>query len=85
MYHATFLKMNIPVEKEEILGSPVCQLKASPEFIKHAQKMGFETLGDITSVGWGELQRHEKFTYSWFNELVRILEEHHILHLLEKQ
>jgi hypothetical protein len=84
MYHATFLKMNIPVEKREILCTPLCQIKASPEFKQQAQEMGFETLSHITSVGWGELQRHEKFTYSWFNELVCILEDHQILHLLEK-
>jgi hypothetical protein len=84
MYHATFFKMNITVEKTEILCSPICQLEANLEFKQHAQEMGFETLGHITSVGWGELQRHEKFNYSWFNELVRILEAHHILHLLEK-
>jgi hypothetical protein len=84
MYHATFLKMNIPVEKEEILCSPICQLDASPEFVQKTKEMGFENLGQITATGWGSLQRHKEFTYSWFNELVRILECHHVLHLLEK-
>jgi hypothetical protein len=84
MYHATFLKMNIPVEKEEILCRPVCQVVANSAFVQKTQAMGFETLGQITAIGWGELQRHEKFDYLWFNELVCIFEDYQMLHLLEK-
>ncbi|MFD0795469.1 hypothetical protein ACFQZX_17740 [Mucilaginibacter litoreus] len=76
--------MKISEEQQEILSMPVCQLGASSGFVKKTQAMGFETLRQVTAKGWGALQQHEQFDYLWFNELVRLLEDCRLLHMLEK-
>ena len=59
------------------------QLPVSEHFKEKSVEMGFSTLRDITDIGWGKLLKRDKFCYSWFNELVRLLKVQGLLGLLE--
>ncbi len=71
-------------EPVDILLLPLEQLQLSSYCTNYSKTLGFKTLRDITERGWGGLQSMEGFSYIWFNELAKFLEDHHLLYLLEK-
>lgn len=75
--------MDLQPNADDTLLKPIDELGTSPEFIKKSQELGFSNLKEITSKGWGELQRLPGFEYGWFNELVKLLEYYQLLQLLE--
>jgi hypothetical protein len=71
------------LNNEEFIDLLIEQLPVSDYFKSKSIELGFSTLREITDIGWGKLLKKEKFCYSWFNELVRLLKVRGLLALLE--
>ena len=68
-----------------VLDTPLTELAGvSPDFVRMSAHFGFDCIRQMTDRGWGELMRMDGFDYGWFNELVRFLNGHGLLDLLEK-
>ncbi|RLJ77364.1 hypothetical protein BCL90_2449 [Pedobacter alluvionis] len=70
---------------EEFIDLLIDQLPVSDSFKLKSVELGFSTLRDITNVGWGKLMKLDGFCYTWFNELVKLLNRRGLLELLESK
>lgn len=68
-----------------ILDTPIAKLALTEDFKKKSAELGFITIRQMTDKGWGELLIMDGFCYTWFNELVRFLKSHDLLHYLESK
>jgi len=71
-------------EKAKILEQPVEQLGLSQGCIYYLKNTGFSNLSEVTAAGWQGLRESADFDYLYFNELVRFLDQYHMVHLMEK-
>ncbi len=70
--------------RHPILDSPLSELHGlSPDFIRKSKQLGFDNIRQMTDRGWVELTRMKGFDYCWFNELVRFMNGHGLLNMLE--
>ncbi|MBK1439814.1 hypothetical protein JHJ32_07455 [Parapedobacter sp. ISTM3] len=77
--------MATPLNHHPVLDSPLSELHGiSSDFIRISKNLGFKNIRQMTDRGWGELMRMDGFDYGWFNELVRYLDRHGLLDMLEK-
>jgi hypothetical protein len=67
----------------EFLDLPISGLAVSDYFKEKSRQMEFETIRQITVLGWGKLLTMDNFCYGWFNELVRLLKSKGLLDDLE--
>lgn len=81
--HAYFLIMDNVKKDIEFIGLPISGLEVSDYFKEKSQQMGFNTIREITDLGWGKVLKMDNFCYEWFNELVRLLKSKGLLDLLE--
>lgn len=81
-----FFVMNTTNPYHPILDSPLSELLGvTEEFIRVSGKLGFGSIRQMTDRGWGNLMGMRGFNYGWFNELVRYLDRHGLLGLLENR
>lgn len=69
---------------EELLLIPVNQLELSNDCIENLQSMHISNLYDLIKKGWQGLREMDQFDYIRFNEVVRLLTKHDLIHLLER-
>jgi hypothetical protein len=69
---------------EDMLLTPVEKLELSKDCIDNLQSMHIINLQDLIKKGWQGLMDMEQFDYILFNEVVRFLTRHGIVHLLER-
>jgi len=79
--HANFF---ISTGMEELLLIPVNQLELSNDCIENLQSMHISNLHDLIKKGWQGLREMDGFDYIRFNEVVRLLTKHDLIHLLER-
>jgi len=62
---------------------PIADLELSTDFCKQAQKMGFDTIGDVINLTPDEIIQKKDFTYTWLGELSEYLSSKGLLYLLQ--
>jgi DNA-directed RNA polymerase alpha subunit len=70
--------------KEKLLNTPIDQLDLSQDCIANLRKMQVRKLQDIIDKGWHGLRESQAFNYISFNEVVKLLADNGIVHLMEK-
>lgn len=73
------------MEDREFLDLPIDDLTVSDYFKKKSKEMEFNSIREITDLGWGKVLKMDNFCYEWFNELVRLLKGKGLLYLLESK
>ena len=67
-----------------LLHQPIADLPVSSSFRDECLRLGFHTLKEITDAGWHNLLQRKDFSYLWLDELVQVLQQDELLHLLGK-
>jgi hypothetical protein len=71
------------MDEKFIINQPINLLGFSEGFLKASKAMGFNTIADMLAIEPMELVNKEGFNYNWLSELVKLLNEHELLYLLQ--
>ncbi|MES2458873.1 MAG: hypothetical protein V4594_25205 [Bacteroidota bacterium] len=71
-------------EPQIVLGLPLKELNIGEKFLLPAERMGFKNLQDIIDTPMSEIMEYKHFSYVWLHELMNVLDQHDLLHLLDK-
>ena len=70
--------------QQQLLQTPVAKLPLSADCKNGLKDMKIYSLEALSKVNWQDLLQHEKFSYVWFNELVKFLDKNSLLYLLDQ-
>ncbi len=69
--------------ENKVLELPIRELAVTESFYLRCKLMGYQCLAEIISTPPQVLVKKEDFTYSWLNELVKLLTSQNLLHKLQ--
>lgn len=67
------------------LNSSFLKLGMAREFVERAEKLGLSDLSDLMSVNLAKLKAHREFTYSWYAEMLALLQRQGLLKEFQKR
>jgi hypothetical protein len=67
----------------ELLSIPIRNLDMSKAFKRRCVLMGFLTIKEITATPPAELFNNKHFDCNWFGDLITLLSQNDLLHLLQ--
>jgi hypothetical protein len=69
--------------REKLLHTPLEDLPLSADCKKGLKDIKINSLEAVAQVSWQDIRAHKRFSYLWFNELVKFLDKNGLLYLLD--
>ena len=61
------------------LNRTFAELGMDPSFVQQARLLGLQTIADIMAVNLPRLKKHPNFTYTWYANMLDLLQAHNLL------
>lgn len=71
------------IDEKTLVRQPFTRLGFTQDFLKASKIMRLDTIADVIKVPPEDLVEKEGFNYSWLGELVKFLNNHKLIHLLQ--
>jgi len=69
--------------QDQLIRQPLTELALTESFCLRSKLMGFGTIRDIIDTPVETILEKEDFSYSWLNELVRLMRANNMLYKLQ--
>lgn len=71
------------IDEKNLVRQPFARLGFTQDFLKASKIMRLDTIADVLKVEPVDLVDKEGFNYNWLGELVKFLNDHELIHLLQ--